>query len=226
MKYMLMLVLAVGFAFAQSEGDVESAPSALDAALANQSGAEESAPAADPAPSATDPAPVATEPAPAKEMGPMNAVGIGFVDFGLLAFNYERLLMENGGIFVQYSPIGVEYSFIKIDGFQFMGAYRWHIGGGIDAFYLSPFYKMYSIEVSVDDETAEIGANIFGLAIGDRSMWFGKYGGVAWRMGYGMAMLDLDWGPAAVISGEMKDAEEFVEMALGFDTEFSLFFSF
>jgi hypothetical protein len=104
-----------------------------------------------------------------------NAINVcpGGIAFGILSANYERLLKPNHGMVIRadYDIIPKTYSDANIEawGMAFILNYRYHIGGGLESFYVGAYarYREYkgtgtqegsAFDFSIPDMTAGINA--------------------------------------------------------------------
>lgn len=110
-----------------------------------------------------------------------NAINVcpGGIAFGIFSANYERLIKPNHGLVFRadYENIPQTYSDANIEayGMAFILNYRYHIGGGLESFYVGAYarYREYKGTGTHEGSTFDfrIPGATAGLNVGRRWIW-------------------------------------------------------
>jgi hypothetical protein len=110
-----------------------------------------------------------------------NAINVcpGGIAFGIFSVNYERLIKPNHGLVFRadYENIPKTYSDANIEsyGMAFILNYRYHIGGGLESFYVGAYarYREYKGTGTQEGSTFDfrIPGATAGLNVGRRWIW-------------------------------------------------------
>lgn len=129
--------------------------------------------------------------------GPKNTINMcpGGLAFGIVSVNYEHLFNKHHSLMarVDYEAVPKSYSDanIEVDGKAFVLNYRYHIGGGLNSYYVGAYsrYRRYdgsgklksgSFDFTKPDVT-------FGLNVGKRWIWKSGFT-MNLAFGYGIAI--------------------------------------